>query len=264
MLNEQRVCLIAGLPGIGKTTLAHALLAEALSRGFEPIEVSADISEAWAAYIPDARQIFLYDDFLGQLTFAERLGKNEDARLVEFIDRVSAAPSKLLVMTTREYILQDARRVYGRLADLDRRKHLILELNSYTREQRARILYNHLWHADLPATSLAEVAAGGYLDIVDHENYSPRLIEYCTSSVFDTRSPSYLSRFLESLRQPERVWRTAFEDHLTELQQLVAVVLATLPVDVDLDDLQAAHQTLCRLRGTTNSAALFRTALPGA
>lgn len=261
MLDEQRVCVIAGLPGIGKTTLAYALLADAISRGYEPVEVSSDINEGWAAYMPNVAQIFLYDDFLGQLTFSERLGKNEDARLGDFITKVAATRSKLLVMTTREYILQDARRVYSRLTAIDRARQLILELNDYTRKDRARILYNHLWHADLPATALAEVAAGGCIDIVDHPNYSPRLIEYCTGPAFDLHSPGYPARFLESLEHPERLWRTAFEDHLTELQQLVAVVLATLPPTVDLNDLEAAHESLCRKRGVTVTAALFRTAL---
>ncbi len=261
MLDEQRVCVIAGLPGIGKTTLAYAMLADAMSRGYEPVEVSSDINEAWAAYTPDVAQIFLYDDFLGQLTFSERLGKNEDGRLGGFITKVAATKSKLLVLTTREYILQDARRVYPRLTAIDRAKHLILELNDYTRKDRARILYNHLWHAGLPAAALAEVAADGCIDIVDHTNYNPRLIEYCTGPAFDLQSPGYPARFLESLEHPERLWRTAFEDHLTELQQLVAVVLATLPPTVDLDDLETAHESLCRRRGVRVTAALFRTAL---
>lgn len=203
MLDKQRMCVIAGLPGIGKTTLAYALLADAMSRGYEPVEVSVDINDAWTAYRLDVPQIFMYDDFLGQLTFSERLGKNEDARLADFISKVAATKSKLLVMTTREYILQDARRIYPRLASIDRDKHLVLELNDYTREDRARILYNHFWHADLPDAALAEVAAGGCIDIVDHPNYSPRLIEYCTGSAFDTHSPGYPARFLNSL-EPSR------------------------------------------------------------
>lgn len=261
MLDEQRVCVIAGLPGIGKSTLAYALLADAMSRGYEPVEVSSDINEGWAAYLPDVAQVFLYDDFLGQLTFSERLGKNEDARLADFITKVASTKSKLLVMTTREYILQDAQRVYSRLTAIDAVKHLILELNDYTRKDRARILYNHLWHAGLPRAPLSEVAANGCIDIVDHPNYSPRLIEYCTGPAFDLRSPGYPARFLDSLEHPEQLWRTAFEDHLTELQQLVAVVLATLPQSVNLEDLEVAHESLCRKRGVLTTAALFRIAL---
>lgn len=261
ILDENRVCLIAGLPGIGKTTLAYALLADAMSRGYEPVEVSADISDAWTAYQPEARQVFLYDDFLGQLTFSERLGKNEDARLADFIARVSDTKSKLLIMTTREYILQDAERLYSKLAAIGQNKRLVLELSDYTRRDRARILYNHLWQADLPAAALAEVATGGCIEIVDHPNYSPRLIEYCTGPAFDRTTPGYGKRFVASLEHPERLWRTAFEDHLTEGQQLTAIVLATLPAEVNLDDLADAYESLCQKRGLGGTAAQFRTAL---
>lgn len=261
ILDKQRVCLIAGVPGIGKTTLAHALLADAMARGYEPCEVSGDISEAWATYRPKARQIFLYDDFLGQLTFSERLGKNEDSRLADFVEKVYGTKTKLLVMTTREYILQDAERLHPKLAAIDRSKRFLLELGAYTREDRARILYNHLWQTDLSPVALSEVAGGGCIKIVDHQSYSPRLIEYCTGPSFDLASPGYVERFLANLDHPTRLWGTAFEDHLTDLQQLVAVALATLPTRASVDDLATAHEALCRKRGVRHSAAQFRSAL---
>jgi hypothetical protein len=121
ILDTYRVCLIAGVPGIGKTMLAQILLADAMAQGYEPVEVSGDISEGWTALRADDPQVFLYDDFLGQLSFAERLGKNEDARLSSFISKISSTKSKRLIMTTREYILHDAQRTYQRLSELDKR-----------------------------------------------------------------------------------------------------------------------------------------------
>jgi hypothetical protein len=140
ILDKHRVCIIAGVPGIGKTMLAQMLLADAMSVGHEPIEVSGDIEEAWTALRPDESQVFLYDDFLGQLSFAERLGKNEDARLASFIAKVASLKSKVLIMTTREYILHDAQRMYEHLSTLDERMHFVLALADYTRGDRARIL----------------------------------------------------------------------------------------------------------------------------
>lgn len=261
MLDEQRVCVIAGLPGIGKTTLGYALLADAMARGYEPVEVSADINEAWTALRNEVPQVFLYDDFLGQLTFSERLGKNEDSRLADFISKVSATKSKMLVMTTREYILQDARRTYPKLSVIDNDKHLILELGDYTRSERARILYNHLWHAGLPAKTLQEVSVEDWIAIVDHKNYSPRLIEYCTDPEFALPGSDYVERFFTSLEHPDRLWATGFEDHLSELQRLVAVVLASLPSSTLVGDLEFAHSYLCKKRGVVVNAALFRSAL---
>jgi hypothetical protein len=261
ILDAHRVCIIAGVPGIGKTMLAQVLLADAISTGYEPVEVSGDIDEAWTALHSENAQVFLYDDFLGQISFAERLGKNEDARLASFVAKVSSLNSKLLIMTTREYILRDAERVYERLNALDRRMHFVLELADYTRGDRARILYNHLWHADVSRVALKEVASGGYQRIVDHPHYSPRLVGYCTSEGFDTRTPGYVDRFTETLSHPARLWKTAFDNHLTIEQRLLSVALATVPTPIRVAELREAHAALCKQLSIPILAASFRTAL---
>jgi hypothetical protein len=260
-LDEHRVCVIAGVPGIGKTMLAQVLVADAMSLGYEPVDVSADIDEAWASFRDNELQVFLYDDFLGQLSFSERLGKNEDRRLTEFIAKVTGTRTKLLIMTTREYVLQDAKRSYERLSTLDERLHFVLALEDYTRTDRARILYNHLWHAQLSRSAMVEIAAGGYLQIVDHEHYSPRLIEFCTGSAFDTSSVGYLQRFVQTLDHPSRLWQGAFESHLTREQQLLIVTMATMPTPSEVDVVQAAHKSLCERVSVSSNGATFRTAL---
>jgi len=261
LLDNHRVCLIAGVPGIGKTILAQVLLADAMTLGYEPVDVSADIDEAWTALNGTQLQVFLYDDFLGQLSFSERLGKNEDRRLTEFIAKVASTKSKLLILTTREYILQDARRSYELLTAMDERMHFVLKLEDYTRGDRARILYNHLWHGELSDKALAEVARGGYRRIVDHQNYSPRLIEFCTGPAFDRTSSGYVARFAATLDHPTRLWRNAFEAHLLPDQQLLAITLSTLPPYVGVRELETAHAALCRRRSVPMTGAKFRTGL---
>lgn len=261
ILAESNVCLVSGPPGIGKTSLAHMLLAEHVALGFEPVEVSADVEEAWATLSKSSPQIFLYDDFLGQITFSERLGKNEDRRLRNFIERIAGSPDKKLVLTTREYILKDAKRTYESLAEFDAKFHFVLELSDYSRGDRARILYNHLWHSNVSRTCLAEVARGGYKAVIDHTVYSPRVIEYCTGSGFDITSPGYPKRFVEALDNPERVWRVAFERHLTPEQQILVAVLCTLPIWVRVNYLEEAHISACSSLGISATGRTFLDAL---
>lgn len=45
ILDQQHTCIIAGLPGIGKTTLAHILCAEFLANGWDVIHVFGDLRE---------------------------------------------------------------------------------------------------------------------------------------------------------------------------------------------------------------------------
>ncbi|MER8028366.1 hypothetical protein ABTZ78_05245 [Streptomyces bauhiniae] len=261
VLETRNVCLISGPPGIGKTTLAQMLLAEHISMGYEPVVVSEDINEAWHSITHNTRQIFIYDDFLGEIAFFERMAKNEDKRLVDLIEKISSGSSKKLVLTTREYILRDAKKVYERLDHLDNRLNFLLELHAYSRTDRARILYNHLWHADISSTCLREIGIGGYKQIVDHKGYNPRLIEYCTGGAFDVESSGYPDRFKATLDHPERIWRAAFDKHLLEEHRLLTLVLCTLPRKADLDDLREAYVSLCSRAGISNAGRSFRDAL---
>ncbi|MDJ0010706.1 hypothetical protein [Rhodococcus erythropolis] len=261
ILDEHNVCLIAGVPGIGKSALAQMLVASYLALGYQPIEVSEDIKEAWAALDTKHSQIFFYDDFLGQISFSERMGKNEDSRLANFIDAVGGMKHKKLVMTTREYILRDARRDYRRLVDLGDDLHFILELDDYSRLDRAQILYSHLWHADVSVECLAELSDGGWKRIVDHSGYNPRLIEYCTGPSFDSSSKGYLDRFVDILTHPEELWRNAYERHLIDSQKALLLTLASMPVQASHPDLQAAYLSFCSESHLHANAASFRSSL---
>ncbi|WP_435278974.1 restriction endonuclease [Streptomyces sp. 1222.5] len=262
VLATHNVCLISGPPGIGKTALAQMLLAEHITMGYEPIEVSADINEAWTSLRRDTPQIFFYDDFLGEITFAERLPKNEDRRLSDIIEKFSAPGSnKKLILATREYILRDAKLNYERLSSLDSRYHFVLELKAYNKADKAQILYNHLWHSDVGRECLREIARGGYKQIITHRSYNPRLIEYCTGKAFDTESPGYPKRFKDTLDHPETIWKVAFEKHLTLEQQLLVNTLCTFSRSAHLERLQEAHAALCDTLSVVSTESSFREAL---
>ena len=81
---------------------------ENLAQDFELIVISEDISEGDSVYAAGRKQVFIYDDFLGRTDIREKLGKNEDNRLVEFIRRVHRSPMHRFILTTREYILRAA------------------------------------------------------------------------------------------------------------------------------------------------------------
>ncbi|PJI52525.1 hypothetical protein CTI14_40935, partial [Methylobacterium radiotolerans] len=66
LLSEQRIVIISGVPGIGKTTLAEMLLYAHLDRGYQPVVLQTDVSEGKKLFRQQDKQIFYYDDFLGQ------------------------------------------------------------------------------------------------------------------------------------------------------------------------------------------------------
>lgn len=262
ILDRENVCLIAGQPGIGKTVLAHMMLADHMTRGFDVVEVSGDIAEAWASLDSKRPQIFFYDDFLGQLSFSERMGKNEDSRLSDFIDRLRASKSKRLVLTTREYILRDAARHYRQLNSSTQQGRYILELRDYSRNDKARILYNHLWGSGVSREDLLTLANGGWRQIVDHPNYSPRLVEYGVRlEATSASSTSWIDRFVGALDDPSRLWEQSFDSHLTENDRALLYVVASFGFSVELSAAQEAHRSLCNSMKLAVSPTDFRRSL---
>jgi hypothetical protein len=156
MLQREKVLVISGVPGIGKTTLAEMLIYAHINEGYLPAAIQAEITEGRRLFRddPNAKQVFFYDDFLGQ-TFlgdrAEYLGRNQDAALIDFMEMVRRSPQSRFILTTREHILRSALQVSERLSrSSSLEERCILELNDYTRGDKARILYNHIYFSDLP------------------------------------------------------------------------------------------------------------------
>jgi hypothetical protein len=268
LLHKEHVCVIAGVPGIGKTTLAKMLLADAIDSGYEPVSVSADIEEAWSVYDPGQRQIFYYDDFLGRTALTERLGKNEEDRLLGFMKRAAASRTTLFVLTTREYILQQATELYEQLAHegVEGRRFL-LELAQYSRTDRARIFYNHASFSDgLSRRARRALLAGrAYEKIIDHPAYNPRHTEWITGlsghRLTAQDNADYVAFAIDALSHPERIWQHGFEHQLNFAQRALLLVLATMPDRVEHDDLERAFEAFADVAGITTRERAFRRAL---
>ncbi len=229
ILNEHRVCIISGLPGIGKTTLARMLMLYYFRHGYDVIKIESDISEARNVGYSNRPRFYYYDDFLGQTAQADKLNKNEDQKLLDFMRSVHESKTSIMILTTREYILNQARLHYEKLdrENFDHRT-CIIDLSKYSRQIRAQILYNHLHFSKLPRSHLeALVASKGYLKIVDHMNYSPRLIEHLTSPIWVGGIPAeqYLPNFISNLDNPTRLWDHAFSKQLSLRAKNVLLLL---------------------------------------
>lgn len=227
ILASNHTCVIAGAPGVGKTTLAYALIMDSIQEGYVPVSISRNIEEASNLFDPNAKQIFMYDDFLGQISGREKLEKNEDRDLVDFLETVGKSPNHLFILTTREYILREAKDRYAKLEEIPQTAHVTLAIPSYSHEIKAQILYNHIWHSSLPAELRKQFSAGGWKTIVDHEGFSPRLIKYATGKLLVGNKENYLSEFKKVLDNPVKLWQEAYDHHLNEIQRTILRVLCT-------------------------------------
>jgi hypothetical protein len=252
LLNSNHYCIIAGIPGIGKTTLAEILLVDFVDRHkFEAIRVKKDLSEIGNVRNPKERQIFYFDDFLGE-TGLERLGKNEDQELVEFLEDVGRNPNWRFILTTREYILNTARLHSEVLSNPPTDfSPCVINLSDYTRPIRAKILYNHVYFSDLPVAYKRVIVSGKqYEKILGHKNYNPRIIDHMTQRKYVGAIPvsEYFAVFLENLTNPEKIWDHAFRRQLSEAGRHLLIVLASLPDQVTLRDLETSFDSFYQHR----------------
>ncbi len=248
ILESNHVCVISGAPGIGKTMLANVLSAAYVSLGYQLVAISENIEEGQRAWRSNVPQVFLYDDFLGHVTYGElHLRKNEESQLAHFLARVRTSENKRFILTTREYILAEAVQRYESLSDVDFSTLTeIVSLDEYTQLIRAQILYNHLFFSRLPhELKTALLPEKRYWDVILHHNYNPRVIEHVVGmpSVASLNPDEFVANIFATLDNPAKVWERIFEN-LSNMARRVLLAVASLPSEALLEDVRHAVESL--------------------
>lgn len=246
ILDKHHCVIISGIPGIGKSTLANMLVYKYLADGYEEfVYIAGDIDDVPQKYQKGRKQIFLFDDFLGSSVF-EKGSKGFDAKLINLIEAISKSSDKLFILTTREYILSQAKEEYEKfeLANIDINKCTI-DFKDYRRGIRAKILYNHLAGTDIPVEYLQElICCRRYNSIVNHKNFNPRIIETIVNQRLweQVEVDMFYKEMVNMFDNPKSVWEFPFKK-LDIFTRYSLVVLRTLGIPVLLDDWKEAFRS---------------------
>ena len=254
-LKERHVLIVTGEPGIGKTTLAENLCLYFASKGFEFLDIESSLSEAESAYSRGARQIFLFDDFLGS-NFLEAIENKKDSHTVKFINRVANDKSKRFILTSRTNILNSGilHSAYFQNSSI-KTSEFQLEVAGLTKIDKAQILYNHMWFSTLTPDFIEEIyKQKRYRKIIEHPNYNPRLVAFTTDSsrVPVDSADKYWQYIEDSLNNPKEIWSDCFKRQSNAYVRNLVCLCVFNGGTIEEANLKASYRLLNEIEGTRN------------
>lgn len=240
-LRQDNIIIIIGAPGVGKSTISKMLLLYYADKGYNVRYASNNnISELkrTLSLSPDKKEIVLLDDFLGQHYL--NMKESQPNELKTLISLVNRSKQKKLILNSRVTILNEASQTFitfKSLMDRYAQNKYLLDLDKMSPLEKARILYNHLYFNEIPHEFLSTVKHGqGYLKIIAHKNYNPRIIEYVTQehNRRDVSAAEYLSYIIGKLDNPEDVWKDEFRNRLDTSDRILMNTIYSL-TDTTID-----------------------------
>lgn len=252
ILEETNVVILTGEPGIGKTTLADNLSLLYTAKGYEFCDIEEDISEAENIFREAEKKkiLFYCDDFLGSNLY-DAISNKRDSHIVKFINRIRKDNTKKFILTSRTNILNKAFSLSHKFQNGNiRENEYLLKVENLTSIDKAKILYNHIYHSDLDKDFIDKIYENKkYREIIKHKNFNPRIIEFITDSkrVGYIKPDDYWSYITKNLDEPEDIWADYFQNQTDDCIRALTFLTVFNNGRIEENILRSSYNTFLKL-----------------
>lgn len=243
-LEENKVIILTGNPGVGKTTtammIANYFLGKKLVKGLIFLE-ERDYADTLS--IAEEDRLIVVDDFWGQ-NFSPQV-KSHSTFQREFqtiIGHFTSSRNCFLILTSRDYVIRDVFKgaEFEFQTLLNKNKHII-NIEELSSEDKVKILLNHLLFYDFDLSYFQNAQYNDTFEhIINHQNYSPRHLDFFIKTYLNEdyqSSYAFYESLFKYLDNPTEFWNEAFQK-LNPTAKAILLILLVSGDPMNIDDLK--------------------------
>ncbi|MBU3199489.1 restriction endonuclease [Clostridium estertheticum] len=224
ILEDNNILIIKGNPGIGKSMLADALTLRYLWEKYEYYKIES-INEFYQLYDGDndRKQIFFFDDFLGQTEINSDFSSTFCRSMDDIYEHITKSTSgnKKFIMTTRNYILKSAKELKPETPSIFDSK-FIIELGEQDAIRKCALFAKRLKYEKINCENI--IKGEKYLSIINHKNFTPRIIDIVLMMMNKNGYDIY-DKLIQSLDNPSDIWKDSVESLERNYESLIYILL---------------------------------------
>jgi DNA replication protein DnaC len=248
-LEENKVIILTGNPGVGKTTTAMMIANYFLSKKVKDMIFLEERDYADTLSIAEEDRLIVVDDFWGQ-NFSPQI-KSHSTFQREFqtiIKHFTNSRNCFLILTSRDYVIRDAFKgaEFETQTMLNINKHII-NIEDLSNEDKVKFLLNHLLFYDFDLSYFQNAQYNDTFEhIIKHQNYSPRHLDFFIKKYLnedDQSSYAFYESLFKYLDNPTEFWNEAFQK-LNPTAKTILLILLVSGDPMDIDDLKTSFNDI--------------------